>query len=311
MGALLRAPSLVFGAAVFLSSVSLLNASEDFANCRNASKQLKFTNEAAPNELKVQAASVLISEMEELLPMFEKNTTDMPQKLLQLCFETKHKAFENLFLNGNEALFETFDFLMAAGKFFFFDKNWDLSHKSFDKAAKQKSNLFEPSFYALRSWVVLQATSEKPLPQDVYLRKAREYYKSIVKAKDSTKFRQKLGTETLAYLENYSQNVYSARANFKTAANMEPKNLELRLRWGFFEEGAGRFDDAIKIYEDALALNIVHPVFSKEISIRVLKLYELQGYTQKHGNRLAQVKKDFPNDPEVIGLQALRSPASK
>jgi hypothetical protein len=100
----------------------------DFANCSLANKQLKLLNDYMEPQLRVRAAQSLIKDIELLRPHIDKNTTGMPDRLLRLCFDIKKESFVATFVKGGSAMFGSYDFLMAAGRFFFIEKMWKSSH---------------------------------------------------------------------------------------------------------------------------------------------------------------------------------------
>ena len=88
------------------------------------------------------------------------------------------------------------------------------------------------------------------------------------------------------------------------------QNLKIRLNWGLFEERSGRFEDAQKIYEAALAVTSLDIPLQKQIALKLLKLYEVQGKRKEHQKRLAWAQSYFKGDLDVKNIQPMRLPAS-
>ena len=290
----------------------------DFANCSLANKQLKQLNEFVPSELRVQAAQILMQDLDLLRPQLEKNTTGLPNKLLRLCYDIKRQAFESVFTKGAADLYGYFDFLMTSGRFFFYEKAWEAAYQVFEAASKMQPRLLVPNHYALQSWMMFQLTTEKPVSTEVYMQTSRRYISAMMSAQDVTEVQKKSINQYLGIIEEKSNKIYTARKMNENAVALDPNNLKLRLSWGEFEERSGRFEEASKIYSDAIALKVDDKETKKKIFMRSLSLLKRVGAKDKLNKQVKEALAAFPNENEfntfkekIISSKELkRAPAS-
>jgi tetratricopeptide (TPR) repeat protein len=283
---------------------------KDFAHCSLANQQLKLLNDFLEPEIRIRASQSLITDIEELKPHIIKNTSGLPTKLIQLCYNIKKRAFQATFVKGGPALYGSYDFLLAAGKYFFFEKIWATSHEAFENAAKLRPNYFEPNYLALQAWVYTQIAAEKPVPAEAYQRKVRSYVDNMLKSKDIRPDEKRLILGFLAGAEEKSSKIYTARAMLESSVALNPADLNARLQLGELEERAGRFVQSKKVYEDALALKIEDPMAKKKIYVRLARVYALFGELDKLDDVLKKALLLDPKDPYFLELSKRRSLAS-
>ncbi len=268
----------------------------DFAHCSQANKQLKKLNGFFPSELRVQAAQMLMQDLDLLRPQLANNSTGLPMKLLKLCYDVKRKAFESVFTKGTEDLFGNYDFLMTSGRFFFYEQAWLASYNVFEAAAKIQPNLIDPNHYALQAWIMHQLTTEKPVSTEVYMQISRKYISAMLKAKDVTENNMKFINQYLGIIEEKSNKIYTARKMNENAVALDPKNLKLRMAWGEFEERSGQFEQASKIYSDAIGVKSEDKDTLKGIYMRSLALMKRMDQKEALAKRLKKAMALFPQE---------------
>ena len=274
----------------------------DFAHCSQANKQLKQLNGFVPTEVRVQAAQLIMNDLDLLRPQLEKNTTELPKKLLSLCYDLKRKAFDAVFLKGAADLYGNYDFLMTSGKFFFYEKAWQASYNVFEQAAKLQPSLIEPNNYALQAWMLYQLTTEKPVSAEAYMQTSRKYVSSMMKARDVADSQRKIINQYLGVLEEQSNKIYTARKMNENAVALNPDNLQLRLAWGEFEERNGQFDEAVKVYSDAMSLKSGDKETLKTIYFRSLALLKRTDQKETLKKQLKKALALFPKEKAFKGF---------
>jgi hypothetical protein len=283
---------------VFLGEAKKVSTkkTDDFAHCSQANKQLKQLNGFFPTELRVQAAHMLMQDLDILRPQLETNSTALPLKLLKVCYDVKRKAFESVFTKGSEELYGNYDFLMTSGRFFFYEQAWLASYNVFEAAAKLQPYLLDPNHYALQAWMMYQLTTEKPFSTEVYLQTSRKYISAMLKAKDVTQANVKFINQYLGILEENSNKIYTARKMKENAVALDPQNLKLRLAWGEFEERNGQFEVASKVYADAIALKSDDQATLKDVYFRLLALMKRTEQKEALSKHLKKALTLFPKE---------------
>ena len=283
---------------VFLGEAKKVSTKKtgDFAHCSQANKQLKKLNGYLPTELRVQAAHLLMQDLDILRPQLETNSTALPLKLLKVCYDVKRKAFESVFTKGSEELYGNYDFLMTSGRFFFYEQAWLGSYNVFEAAAKLQPYLLDPNHYALQAWMMYQLTTEKPFSTEVYLQTSRKYISAMLKAKDVTQANVKFINQYLGILEENSNKIYTARKMKENAVALDPQNLKLRLAWGEFEERNGQFEVASKVYADAIALKSDDQATLKDVYFRLLALMKRTEQKEALSKHLKKALTLFPKE---------------
>ncbi len=292
------------------ATLSSLAAASDFANCAAANKQLKMLNDFMKTDLRIAASQVLIKEIEQLRPHIEKNTTGLPDKLIKLCYNIKRQAFQATYLKGGANLYGSYEFLIAAGKFFFFEKAWPTSLDSFEGAARLRPNLFEPNYLALQALIYTQITAEKPISANSYQRKIKGFVDNMMKAKDIKPEERKVMMSFLAQAEEKISKTYSARTMLEKSVSLNPQDKNIRLQLGELEERAGRFNNAKKVYEDALAVKTPDAVAEKKILTQLSRMYVLFGEEAKLKALVTRALNAFPQDAYFKQLNQSRMPAN-
>ncbi|MEZ4816127.1 MAG: hypothetical protein R3A80_13145 [Bdellovibrionota bacterium] len=310
-------PELLFLWGLSFMCTAQLNAADktgDFAHCSLANQQLKMLNDYMESELRIRASQFLIQDIEELRPMIIKNTTGLPDRLIQLCFDIKRRAFKTTFVKGGPALYGSFEFLMAAGKYFFYEQEYSIAHDALEAAVKLRPNLFDPNYYALQAWTFTQVTAEKPVPTAAYDRKVKSYVENLLKTKDIKPDQKRIVLGFLAGAEQKASQIYTARTLMNRSLALNPQDLKMRLQLGLLEEKAGRFAEAKKVYEEAIALKIIDPVTENAIYKNLLRLYGILGEKDKQKLTAQRALALHPKDPYFKKLSnkvdAQRAPAS-
>lgn len=268
----------------------------DFAHCSKANNQLKQMNGFFPTELRVQAAQLLMRDLDLLRPQLVNNSTGLPAKLLKLCYDIKRKAFESVFTKGSEDLYGHFDFLMTSGRFFFYEQAWHASYNVFEAAAKIQPALIDPNHYALQAWIMYQLTTEKPVSSEAYLQTSRKYISAMLKSKDVTDSNKKFISHYLGIIEENANKIYTARKMKENAVALDPQNLKLRLAWGEFEERSGQLEEASKIYTDAIALKSDDQATLKDVYFRLLALMKRTDQKAALSKHLNKAMALFPGE---------------
>lgn len=294
-----------FSIALLILSLSLAArswAGSDFGHCTLANEQLKKLNDYTPTDVRVLAAEALMADLDQLRPNLEKNKTGLPNRLIKLCYQIKRKAFEAVFVKGSANLYGKYEFLMTAGRFFFYEKAWEASYRAFEAASKMQPRLFDPNHNALQAWMMFQITNPKPAGSDAYLRTGRKYLNAMLNANDVTPNQKLVISKYLGGLEERSSKVYTARKIHQSAVNLDPANIKLRLDWGEFEERSGDYAKALKVYKDAMAVATNDKANMKLVHMRALRIYGLQGNTAQFKPGLARVMALYPGDPDIAKL---------
>lgn len=268
----------------------------DFAHCSQANKQLKQLNGFFPTEARIQAAQLLMQDMNLIRPHLEKNKTGLPDKLLKVCYAIKRQSFETVFTKGTEDLFANFDFLMTAGKFFFYEREWQASYNVFEAAAKLQPSLLSPNHYALQAWTMMQLTNEKPVTTEIFMQVCRKYISSMLKVRDLSDENRKYINQYLGIIEEMANKVYTARKMKENAVGLDPQNLKLRLSWGEFEERNGQFEEASRIYADAVDVKTTDKATLKEIYLKSLSLLKRTKSNEMLKKQLKKALAVFPQD---------------
>jgi len=293
-----------------LLNVAFAQQSGDFANCSLANQQLKMLNDYMEPDLRIRASQSLVQDIELLRPHTVNNKTGLPDRLIKLCFDIKRNAFKTTFVKGGPSLFGSFEFLMSAGKYFFYEQEWPVSLDAFEAAAMLRPNLYEPSYLALHALVYTQYTAEKPLPVIAFNRKVKVYVEKMLKSRDIKPEQRRVVLGFLAEAEQKVSKVYTARTMLQRSINLSPTNLQARLQLGELEEGAGQFREALKVYEAALAAKLIDPPTEKKIYANLLRLYALLGETQKLAQTAQQAVALYPSEAYFKNMAGKRTPAN-
>ena len=306
--------SVCWGAFIHAGKTSPKNevkSESDFAHCSLANKQLKQLNAFVPTELRVQAAQMLMQDLDLLRPQLEKNKTGLPNKLLKLCYDVKRQAFESVFTKGAADLYGYYDFLMTSGRFFFYEKAWEASYQVFEAAAKMQPRLLDPNHYALQSWMMFQLTTEKPASTEAYMQTSRKYISAMMNAKDVNEVQKKSINQYLGILEERSSKIYTARKMNENAVALEPENLKLRLAWGEFEERNGQFEEASRIYSEAIALKTGDKETQKTIYMRSLALLKRIGSKDQLKKQVKEAVATFPRESSFKAFKEKSAPSKE
>lgn len=283
----------------------------DFANCSLASKQLKMLNDYMDPQLRIRASMQLIKDIESLREQLKSNKTGLPERLLRLCFNIKRESFKATFIKGGPSLLGSYDFLLVAGKYFFYETDYEYSHEALEQAVKLRPNLFEPNFLAVQAWVNKQVTADKPLPTAPYEAKIKYYADNILNSKDIKKEHKKTMMSFLASAEQKANRIYTARTMLQKTISLNPNDLKLRLQLGLLEEKSGNLKEAKKIYESAVAMKLMDPQTEKLIYRQLLKLYSLFGEKNKQVDTATKALALFPGDTEFKKFAGERTPAAQ
>lgn len=295
----------------YLGNMAWAQQSGDFANCSLANQQLKMLNDYMEPDLRIRASQSLVQDIELLRPHTVNNKTGLPDRLIKLCFDIKRNAFKTTFVKGGPSLFGSFEFLMAAGKYFFYEQEWADSFDAFEAAVKLRPNLYEPSYLALHALVYTQYTAEKPMPVTAYNRKVKDFVEKMLKSKDIKPDEKIVVLGFLAGAEEKVSKIYTARTMLQRSINLNPSDLKVRLQLGELEESAGQFRDAQKVYETALAAKLMDQPTEKKIYANLLRLYALLGETQKLAQTAQQALALYPTEPYFKNMAGQRAPATK
>lgn len=282
----------------------------DFAHCTKANKQLKQLNGFFPTEARVQAAKLIMQDMNLLRPHLEKNKTGLPDKLIKVCYAVKRQSFESVFTKGTEDLFGNFDFLMTAGNFFFYEREWQAAYNVFEAAAKLQPSLLNPNHYALQAWIMLQLTTEKPVTNEIFMQVCRKYISSMLKVRDLSEVNRKYINQYLGIIEEMANKVYTARKMKENAVALDPQNLKLRLSWGEFEERNGQFEAALRVYAAAVDVKTTDKETLREIYFRSLNLLKRTKSNEQLKKQLKKALALFPRDKSFNDFKEVGIPKS-